>query len=145
MSSTAKPTAPGAPSHPTQPATSKTTSAAAGGGAGGGTGSGSDNSAGNGGSGGAPGNDTAVGNKPIPTVVTNTPISVAGFERAHAAAAQNPNSALAGPDPMANSGFSIMSARTLWALGGALLVLGASLLYRRRPQQRKQSRRGTSS
>jgi hypothetical protein len=92
-----------------------------------------------------PGNDTAVGDKPMPTVVTSTPISVAGFEHAHAAAAQNPNSALSGPDPMANSGFSIMGSRVFWALGGALLVLGVSMLYRRRPRQRKQSRRGVSS
>jgi hypothetical protein len=38
-----------------------------------------------------------------------------------------------------------MGSRLFWALGGALLVLGASMLYRRRPQQRKQSRRGVSS
>lgn len=135
---------------PTQPTTGKPTSQAAAPGSGGSSGSGSngagDNSTGSGaaGSGSGPDDNAAAGSKPIPTVVTSTPISVAGFEHAHAAAAQNPNSALSGPDPMANSGFSIMSARTLWALGGALLVLGASLLYRRRPR-RSQSRRGTSS
>jgi hypothetical protein len=46
---------------------------------------------------------------------------------------------------MANAGFSVMNSRVFWALGGALIVLCLSLLYRRRPKQRKQSRRGVSS
>lgn len=87
---------------------------------------------------------TAAGVKPL-AAVTSTPISVAGFEHTYVAGSKNPNSALAGPDPMASAGFSIMNSRVFWALTGAMIVLCASLLYRRRPQQRKQSRRGVSS
>ena len=145
--STAQAGAPGAPKQPTQPAAGKSTTAAAPGGTnGGGTNSGGGSSgAGGGGNAGAPaGGGAAAGTKPI-QAITSTPISVAGFERAHAAAAKNPNSALSGPDPMANSGFSIMGSRLFWALGGALLVLVASMAYRRRPRQPKRSRRGVSS
>jgi len=87
---------------------------------------------------------TTTGGKPV-AAVTSTPISVAGFEHTYTAGSGNPNSALAGPDPMAKTGFSIMSSRVFWALAGALIVLCASLLYQRRPKQRKQSRRGTYS
>ncbi len=135
---------PGAPNQPPKPAAGKSTNAAAPGGT---TGGGSGTAGGSNGAGApagnAPGSGAAAGTNPN-QAVTSTPISVAGFERAHAAA-NNPNSALSGPDPMANSGFSIMSSRVFWALGGALLVLGLSMLYRRRPQQRRQSRRGVSS
>ena len=152
--STSQAAAPGTQNKPTQPAASNSTPAATTGGttgngsgssgSGGSNANGSGNSATNSAGNAASGNDTTVGSKPL-QAVTSTPISVAGFERARAAAAANPNSALSGPDPMANTGFSIMSSRLFWALGGALLVLGASMLYHRRPQQRKQSRRGISS
>jgi hypothetical protein len=79
------------------------------------------------------------------TAVTSTPISVAGFEHTYVAGSKNPNSALAGPDPMASAGFNVMNSRVFWATVGALVVFCASLLYRRRPQQRRQSRRGMSS
>ncbi|MBS2961644.1 hypothetical protein KGA66_01200 [Actinocrinis puniceicyclus] len=93
-----------------------------------------------------PGNDPGASSavKPI-TAVTSTPISVTGFEHKFAASSKNPDSALAGPDPMASAGFSVMNSRVFWALGGALLVLCVSLLYRRRPRPAKQSRRGVSS
>ena len=106
--------------------------------------SGGDNSSANGAAGTGNGGGTAAGVKPL-AAVTSTPISVAGFEHTYVAGSKNPNSALAGPDPMASAGFSIMNSRVFWALAGALIVLCASLLYRRRPQQRKQSRRGVSS
>ncbi|HZU56302.1 MAG TPA: hypothetical protein VFA06_10575 [Actinocrinis sp.] len=86
---------------------------------------------------------TTTGGKPV-VAVTSTPISVAGFEHTYTAGSANPNSALAGPDPMAKTGFSVMNSRVFWALAGALIVLCASLLYQRRPKQRRQSRRGTS-
>ncbi|MGH3417561.1 MAG: hypothetical protein ACRDSS_13915 [Actinocrinis sp.] len=76
---------------------------------------------------------------------TSTPISIAGFEHADAKTGGNPRSALSGPDPMSDSGFNLMSSRVFWALAGSLLVLCASLAYKRRPRQRKQSRRGVSS
>ncbi len=80
---------------------------------------------------------TTAGNRPPPPpAVTSTPIIVAGFSHTHAASAGNPKSALSGPDPMADSDFGIMSARTFYALGGALVVLAVSMLYRRRPGQR---------
>jgi len=96
--------------------------------------------AGNGGSGAGAG--TAGGTHPI-TAVTSTPISVAGFEHTYTSAgSSNPRSALAGPDPMADTGFDIMHSRVFWALGGALVVLCVSMLYRRRPRQPRMSRRG---
>lgn len=108
------------------------------------TGSGGDNSStGPAAAGTGTGGGTSAGVKPV-TAVTSTPISVAGFEHTFTAS-KNPNSALAGPDPMASTGFSVMNSRVFWALGGALIVLCASLLYRRRPQQPKRSRRGASS
>jgi hypothetical protein len=109
------------------------------------TGSGGDNSSANGAAGtGNGGGGSAAGAKPV-TAVTSTPISVAGFEHTYVAGSKNPNSALAGPDPMASAGFNVMNSRVFWATVGALVVFCASLLYRRRPQQRRQSRRGMSS
>jgi hypothetical protein len=77
----------------------------------------------------------------------STAIDVIGFQHNYTAAgSNNPNSALAGPNPMPSSaGFSVMNSRVFWALGGALLVFCLSLGYQRRPKQRKQSRRGVSS
>ncbi|HEV2347505.1 MAG TPA: hypothetical protein VGS97_25665 [Actinocrinis sp.] len=132
---------PNQPSQPTKPdqppsSTPASTSAPAAGSVGSRTGS-------NGGPGTAAGK-AAAGTQPV-AAVTSTPISVAGFEHEHAGAARNPNSALSGPDPMADSGFDPMSPQVLWALGAALVVLFASLLYQRRPRQRGQGRRGSSS
>jgi hypothetical protein len=68
---------------------------------------------------------------------TDTAVLVAGFEHTSAAvAADNPRSALAGPDPMANSGFSLTSSRMLWGAAGAVAVLCLSLFLRRRPRRR---------
>jgi hypothetical protein len=51
-------------------------------------------------------------------------------------AADNPRSALAGPNPMANSGFSLTSSRMLWGAAGAFIALCLSLLLRVRPRRR---------
>jgi hypothetical protein len=136
------------PSQPGQPAagtaTATPTSAPAAGSAGDGTGSDSGSgTADGGGSGSTTANGTAAGDKPG-AAVTSTAISVAGFEHERAMAAKNPNSALSGPDPMANSGFDLVSPRVLWSAGAALAVLCASLLYQRRPRQRGRSRRDSS-
>jgi hypothetical protein len=66
------------------------------------------------------------------------PALVAGFEHTPAviALADNPRSALSGPDPMANSGFSLTSSRILWGAAGAFVALCLSLLLRRRPGRR---------
>ncbi|HEU5332810.1 MAG TPA: hypothetical protein VFU73_08605 [Actinocrinis sp.] len=68
---------------------------------------------------------------------TDTPVLVAGFEHTSAAGgANNPRSALAGPDPMANTGFSLTSSRVLWGAAGAVVALCLSLFLRRRPRRR---------
>ena len=70
-------------------------------------------------------------------VPSPTPVLVAGFEHTSAAvAADNPRSALAGPDPMANTGFSLTSSRMLWGAAGAVVALCLSLFLRRRPRRR---------
>ncbi len=64
-------------------------------------------------------------------------VLVAGFEHTPAVvAADNPRSALAGPNPMANSGFSLTSSRVLWGAAGAFIALCLSLLLRVRPRRR---------
>jgi hypothetical protein len=103
---------------------------AGGGGNAGAGGAGSAQSANAGGAPGGAGTDTV----PSPT---GSPVLVAGFEHTSVAvAADNPRSALAGPDPMANSGFSLTSSRMLWGVAGAVVVLCLSLFLRRRPGRR---------
>jgi hypothetical protein len=81
------------------------------------------------GSGQQPGTDVAPS--------ASSPVLVAGFEHTPAVvAADNPRSALAGPNPMANSGFSLTSSRMLWGAAGAFIALCLSLLLRVRPRRR---------
>jgi len=113
---------------------SSTGAAAGGGGNAGGGGANPAQSANN--AGGAPAGAAQPGTDVVPTP-TGTPVLVAGFEHTSAAvAANNPRSALAGPDPMANSGFSLTSSRMLWGAAGAVVVLCLSLFLRRRPRRR---------
>jgi hypothetical protein len=73
-------------------------------------------------------------NAPSPV---SSQVLVAGFEHAPAVvAADNPRSALAGPNPMASSGFSLTSSRVLWGAAGAFIALCLSLLLRVRPRRR---------
>jgi len=105
-------------------------------GAGGSAGGGAANPAQSANAGAAPGGAAQPGTDVVPTP-TGTPVLVAGFEHTSAAvAADNPRSALAGPDPMANSGFSLTSSRMLWGAAGAVVVLCLSLFLRRRPRRR---------